>query len=108
LRKSEGIEASTDVFVPLETNRTKYPNAPLFLPKFLLIGGIKILILLKNPNIVKFNQSSLPLTSLLLCEPWRVGADFDEMEHDQILLESVISRRKKILPSCSDDCPDTA
>ena len=93
-----GIEADIDNFVPLVTNKDRFPNAAPFLPKFILINNKKILRLKKNKNVVKFKNTSDSLTSLILCEPFTSCEQFNEFENNSELIRNAELRMKEILP----------
>ena len=45
LQLSGGVEVDLDNMVPLITNRIRFPDAPRYLPKLILIRNKKILVL---------------------------------------------------------------
>ena len=103
-----GIQLDTEIFVPLITNSLKFPNAPKFLPKLILIRNNKILILKKKTNVVKFKNPKDPMTNLLLCEPWRSSDDFSQFEENPELLKEALKRRKLLMPFSVDNYPETS
>lgn len=98
LKRTGGVESSTEQFVPLVTNQDRFPDAPRFLPKYILIQGGKILVLKKKPNVVKFKDAAGHLTPLILCEPWRLSQEMDDFENNIELCKLASLRFKKILP----------
>ena len=101
LINNHGIEASTDILVPLVTNRDKYPDAPSHLPKYILINEEKILELKESETVMKYENASELLTVFLLCEPWRAYEEFDDFENDPTMIRKALLRRKEALPfSC--------
>ena len=108
LRNNGGVEASTSKFVPLVTNRERYPQAPRFLPELILIGNNKIIALKKNPNAVKFKNGGQQIATLVLAEPWRDPAEFDTLEIDQEVLIKANLRIKQMIPMSSCYYPDLA
>ena len=100
LERLGGIEADTEKLVPLITNSERFPDAPAFLPKFILINSHKILVLKQNRNVVKFKNQSSELTSLLLCEPFTSTEQLDEFENDSNMINNAVLRMKEILPLC--------
>ena len=105
---SGGVESSTEMFVPLVTNRDRYPDAQRYLPKFILINKKKILVLKKGLNVIKCKALSEPLTALILCEPWRAPEEFDNYEKDPEIIQMAISRFKQILPLSANYSPELA
>ena len=90
---------STDIFIELVTNRTRFPNAPKYLPKYLLIKK-KILSLRKNSATLKYETPHDDVVSLLLYEPWRNPEDITILEMDLITVEEAKMRRKLVFPCC--------
>jgi hypothetical protein len=108
LIKSGGVESPTENFVPLVTNRDRYPDAPRYLPNYILINKKKILALKKKLNVVKFKDHSEPITALFLCEPWRAAEEFDNYEVEPRMIEMAMLRMKQILPFSCNKYPDLA
>ena len=108
LRNNGGVEASTSKFVPLVTNRERFPQAPLFLPELILIGNKKIIQLKKNPTAVKFKNGGQPMATLVLAEPWRDPKEFDTLEMDPEVLIKATLRIKQMIPLSSCYYPDLA
>lgn len=98
LERLGGIEADTEKLVSLVTNRERFPDAPAFLPKFILINSHKVLVLKKHRNIVKFKNRSSALTSLILCEPFTSSEQLNEFENDVNMIDNAVIRMKEILP----------
>ena len=96
LEKSGGVEVDTEILVPFVTNREKYKNAPNYLPKTILLRNGKIMIMRKGNNIVKYEDNQL--ANLILCEPWRLDADLDELEGNLEVCRMAEMRRKEVLP----------
>jgi hypothetical protein len=88
------------------TDHEKYPNAPAYLPLFMMIGEEKILELKNYETIVKFDNASDQLTTLILCVPWRNPEDLDGIESSNKIKEDAFSRRKEILPYSSFEVLD--
>ena len=103
LKKTGGVEASTEVLVPLVCNRDRYPNADKFLPKFILLDNGSVLVLKKKPNIIKYKREFEPLTMLILFESWRKSSDFDLMEGDTNLVRAAFQRRMEVFPFAAKD-----
>jgi hypothetical protein len=95
------VQASTDILVPFVTNRDRYPDAPKYLPKYILMNETKILELKESQTILKYDNTSKPLTILLLCEPWRSFEDIDIFLTDLKMIKKAFSRRKEALPYSS-------
>lgn len=98
LKRLGGIEADTENLVPLVTNSERFPDAPAFLPKFILINNHKILVLKKHRNVVKFKNKSSSLTSLILCEPFTSSEQLNEFENNSNMINNAVVRMKEILP----------
>ena len=90
------------------TNRDKFKDAPKFLPEYILIKNKKILILKKNPNVIKFKDAAEPMTALILAEPWRDPEELDEYEinQDSEDVKKARLRIKQMLPSSVLNYPD--
>lgn len=108
LRRNGGVEASTSMFVPLVTDRDRFPQAPRFLPAYMLIGNKKIIVQKKQLNVVKFKDGGEPIATLVLVEPWREAQEFDKLIGDQEVLTKAQLRLKQMIPTCSCDYPDLA
>ena len=106
MTKNNGIEADTDYLVPLVTNRERFPNAPEYLPKYILLNNNRILVLKRKMKVVKFKNPTEPLTALLLCEPWRSFEDLDVFENDPELIKNAFLRRKEVLPYSVANYPE--
>ena len=101
LRLSGGIEVELTNLVPLVTNRERFPTAPQYLPKLILIRDQKILILKRFVNVAKFRKAEDPFSNLLLCEPWRSVEDLSKLENNMEASRKALKRRKELLPfSC--------
>ena len=100
LRNNEGIEVSTDILIPMVTNRERYPHAPTHLPKYILIEE-KILELKESETVLKYENTSEPLTIFLLCEPWRFYEEYDLFERNPTMILEAFLRRKEALPFSS-------
>ena len=96
-----GVLADTEEMVKLVTNETRFPHADVYLPKFLLLENQKILVLKKKQNVLKFDNPGAEFTTLLLCEPWRIPEDFDQLEADPEVMSKAKLRMKKLLPFSS-------
>ena len=102
-----GIDPDTEKLVPLVTNNERFPDAPTFLPKFMLINNHKILALKKKKNVVKFKNKSIALTSLILCEPFTSSDQLNVFENDTYMINNAVLRMKEILPF-SESYPEIA
>ena len=107
LKSYGGIDPDTDKLVPLVTNRERFPDAPQFLPKFILINNHKIVVLKKERNVVKFKNKSIALTSLILCEPFTSSDQLNDFENDNDVVKNCVLRLKQILPF-SESYPEIA
>ena len=103
LEESGGTLESTENLVIVVTKTNRFPEAPTFLPQYILLRNMKILTLKKKENVVNYsnNENNENLTNLILVEPWRSPGDLDWMELDLELIEDVIRRKKLILPLSS-------
>ena len=106
LQLSGGVEVDLDNMVPLITNRIRFPDAPRYLPKLILIRNKKILVLKKKENVVKFKNGNVPLTDLLLCEPWRNAEDINNLEINPTVMEEAKKRRKDVMPFSAEVYPE--
>ena len=106
LQLSGGVEVDLDNMVPLITNRIRFPDAPRYLPKLILIRNKKILVLKEKENVVKFKNGNVPLTDLLLCEPWRNAEDINNLEINPTVMEEAKKRRKDVMPFSAEVYPE--
>ena len=106
LQLSGGVEVDLDNMVPLITNRIRFPDAPRYLPKLILIRNKKILVLKEKENVVKFKNGNVPLTDLLLCEPWRNAEDINNLEINPTVMEEAKKRRKDLMPFSAEVYPE--
>ena len=106
LKKTGGIISSTDILVPLVTNRDRFPNADKFLPKFILLSNDSVLELKTKPFIIKYKEACKPLTMLILFESWRTPTELDAMEGDPELVRAAFLRKREVFPFAEMDSND--
>ena len=106
LQLSGGVEVDLDNMVPLITNRIRFPDAPRYLPKLILIRNKKILVLKEKENVVKFKNGNVPLTDLLLCEPWRNAEDINNLEINPTVMEEAKKQQKDLMPFSAEVYPE--
>ena len=105
LKDSGGTLAATENLVRLVTNKNRFPEAPNFLPQYILLRNMRILTLKKKENVVNYSNNE-NLTNLILVEPWRSPDDLDWIERDLELFEDVMRRKRLILPLSSPMYPE--
>ena len=94
------MEVETENLVLLITNRERYPLAPKYLPRYMLLEN-KILVLKRQKCVLKFKNEGQALTDLILYEPWRSPNDFDVLEADPDIIKKARSRIKEVHPHSS-------
>ena len=101
LKRNGGLEVETENLVLLITNREKYPLAPKYLPRYMLLDNTKILVLKSQKCVLKFKNEGLALTDLILYEPWRSPNDFDFLEADPDVIQKARIRKTEVHPHSS-------
>ena len=91
-----GTQVSTDIFTPLVTNRERFPNAPEYLPHYILINDT-ILVLKKNSSVLKYSDPEEDMTNVILFEPWKKD-DFGEIIDHEDTVKKAKERRYEVFP----------
>ena len=97
----------TRLLIEFVTNRVRYPDAPKYLPEYILLKNRTILVLKRKQNIVMYSNACSLLTNVILCEPWRDDTDFDNFDLASAEFEnSIMWRKRQVLPFSAAKFPE--